>query len=88
MDAKADNPQAKEQSPHPKLQALLPQLASIGPDSDNRPVFDDKSEARQYVRKQRTQEGEDIYLNPVWAIDHTDLRNSNIAGWSVTEYIN
>jgi len=88
MDAQANDSQAKEQSPHPRLQALLPQLASIGPDSDNRPVFDERAEAEKYVQKQRTQEGEDIYLNPVWAIDHTDLRNSNIAGWSVTEYIN
>jgi len=78
----------KAKSPYPRLQALLPQLASIGPDGDDRPIFDTRGEAEEYLEKARTEDGEDVYLNPVWAIDHTDLRASEIAGWSVTEELN
>jgi len=80
--------QGKEQSPHPQLQALLPQLASIGPNQDSRPVFDTRAEAEQHIQKARQEEGKTLHLNPVWAIDHTDLRSSEIAGWSVTEHLN
>ncbi|MFB6263601.1 MAG: hypothetical protein ABEL76_08265 [Bradymonadaceae bacterium] len=80
--------QGKEQSPYPRLQAVLPQLSSIGPNSDDRPIYDSRTEAEEHIRQARREEGKTLYLNPVWAIDHTDLRASDIAGWSVTEYIN
>jgi hypothetical protein len=75
-------------SPYPRLQALLPQLASIGPSNDERPIFDTRAEAEEFIQQKRAEEGESHHLNPVWAIDHTDLRASEIAGWSVTERIN
>ncbi len=81
--------QGKEQSPYPRLQALLPQLASIGPgNDDDRPVFDSRAEAEEYVEQAQKDEPHELHLNPVWAIDHTDLRSSQIAGWSVTEHLN
>lgn len=78
----------KDQSPYPRLQAVLPQLASIGPSEDSRPVFDTRGEAEDYLQQARQEEGSTLYLNPVWAIDHTNLRSSEIAGWSVTEHLN
>ena len=78
----------KAKSPYPRLQALLPQLASIGPNSEDRPVFDTRAEAEEFIADKRQEEGQEVYLNPVWAIDHTDLRASEIAGWSVTEDLN
>ena len=77
----------KAKSPYPRLQALLPQLSSIGPNNEDRPIFDTRAEAEEYVANARD-DGEDVHLNPVWAIDHTDLRASEIAGWSVTEELN
>ena len=77
-----------EKSPYPRLQALLPQLASIGPNSDERPIFDTRAEAEEFIQQKRAEEGETHHLNPVWAIDHTDLRASEIAGWSVTGRLN
>ena len=78
----------KAKSPYPRLQALLPQLSSIGPNNEDRPIFDTRTEAEEYVASARQEEGKDVHLNPVWAIDHTDLRASEIAGWSVTEDLN
>lgn len=78
----------KAKSPYPRLQALLPQLASIGPNSEDRPVFDTRAEAEEFIDETRQEEGREVHLNPVWAIDHTDLRASEIAGWSVTEDLN
>lgn len=80
--------QGKDKSPHPQLQAILPQLSSIGPSQDSRPVFDSRAEAEQHIQQVRQEEGKTLYLNPVWAIDHTDLQSSSIAGWSVTENLN
>lgn len=83
-----ESSKGKAKSPYPRLQALLPQLASIGPNSEDRPIFDTRTEAEEYLEQARQEEGEDVHLNPVWAIDHTDLRASEIAGWSVTEKLN
>lgn len=78
----------KAKSPYPRLQALLPQLASIGPNNEERPIFDTRAEAEEFIDEARHEEGRELSLNPVWAIDHTDLRASEIAGWSVTEDVN
>ena len=78
----------KAKSPYPRFQALLPQLASIGPDSEERPIFDTRAEAEEFIENARNEDGQSLHLNPVWAIDHTDLRASEIAGWSVTEDLN
>lgn len=83
-----ESSKGKAKSPYPRLQALLPQLASIGPNSEDRPIFDTRAEAEEYLEQARAEEGDELYLNPVWAIDHTDLRASEIAGWSVTEDLN
>lgn len=80
--------QGKEKSPYPRLQAVLPQLSSIGPNQESRPVYDTRAEAREHIDQARQEEGKILHLNPVWAINHEDLQASSVAGWSVTEELN
>lgn len=77
----------KIMSPHPHLQTVLPRLRALNPDrNESRPIFDNKAKAKLFIDIQEREEGKDLFLTPVWAIDHTDLASSDIKGWTVTKY--
>ncbi len=71
-------------SPYPALQALLPRLSSKGR-LDLQPLFVDREEAELFA------EDAEIYgaahVVPVWAIDHTDLQQSEIVRWTIGPWI-
>ncbi|MFW5967788.1 MAG: hypothetical protein ACOCV2_09735 [Persicimonas sp.] len=81
----------KISSPHPALQSVLPRLRALNPDrgrEEGKPVFDNKAKARLFIDVQRREEGRQLRLTPVWAIDHTDLQGSDIEGWTVVRHTN
>ena len=85
MDTETPEQGRNASSPYPALQAVLPRLAALNPNHKQRPVFDERGKAELYIDVQ-AEDGEDLTLIPVWAINHTDLQSSTISGWSVTEY--
>ena len=56
--------QGKEKSPYPRLQAVLPQLSSIGPNQENRAVYDTRAEAEEHIEQARQEEGKFLRLKP------------------------
>ena len=77
----------KIQSPHGELQAMLPRILQTTPDW--RPVFQSREMAEAFIERQmESGESEALHLQAVWAIDHSDLASSEVAGWSVTETLN
>lgn len=78
----------KISSPHAELQTLLPRLGAMSPNAEWRPAFESRDQAEGLIAAAATEEGRELFLNPVWAIDHDDLANSEIVGWSVTEDVN
>ena len=81
------NERQKIQSSYPELQALLPQLALLG-SSAWRPVIKEREEAEDLIAKAKRKEDLDLKLAPVWRIDHGDLQESKIVGWSMLEDVN
>jgi hypothetical protein len=57
----------------------------MSPEAHWRPAFEEREEAEKLIAAVATEEDRELFLNPVWAIDHEDLTNSQIVGWSVTE---
>lgn len=77
----------KIQSPHAALQAMLPRILQTKPEW--RPVFEARQLAEAFLQRHETQPGgPDLDLHAVWAIDHSDLGESHVVGWSVTEHLN
>ena len=74
------------QSPHPDLQALLPRLATIGPNFAQRPLFDDLSEAQERLEDMGAQAT--FHIVPVWAINHNDLTSSRVVNWTFVRHVN
>ena len=72
-------------SPYPALQALLPRLASITTNSDNRRIFDKPAEVEEYLADQ---DDENLHVVPVWAIKHTDLTSSQVVKWTYKRWLN
>jgi hypothetical protein len=78
---------SKKRSPHPALQSVLPRLRTLNPDTnESRPVFDNKAKAKLFIDIQEREEDDQLMLTPVWGIDHTDLEDSDINGWTVTRH--
>lgn len=75
-------------SPHAELQSLLPRLGAVSPSANWRPAFEEREEAENLIAAAASDEDRELFLNPVWAIDHADLTNSQVVGWSVTENVN
>jgi hypothetical protein len=75
-------------SPYAELQALLPRLRDVSPNAQWRPAFEDRDEAESLIAVVATEEERELFLNPIWAIDHDDLTHSQIVGWSVTDSVN
>jgi len=76
----------KLQSPHPALQAALPRLAALNPrGSEFKPVFKTREEAEEVMKVLERTEDCTYHLNPIWAVNHSDLTASTIAGWSFTD---
>ncbi len=83
-----DTKNEKIQSVHPALQAMLPRLAQLG-GRDWRPVFQERDEAERFINNYEKREvGPALHVHGVWRIDHADLTNSSLVGWSVTEHLN
>ncbi len=80
-----DGPTRPIQSPHPGLQAILPRLRSIGPRHKHRPVFDSRSEVRDYLKERESSDA--VHIVPVWAIDHSDLMRSEIVNWTFAPHL-
>ncbi len=73
------------QSPHPGLQALLPRLRSIGPGDTHKPVFDTQAEVRQFLADRDPVD--EVFIVPVWAINHADLRRSEVVNWTFARHV-
>ena len=72
-------------SPYPALQALLPRLKSIGARVESRPLFEKPEEVVEHLDNVDTDST--FYVVPVWAINHTDLTNSEVVNWTYTRWL-
>lgn len=78
----------KIQSPHAALQNVLQRLGTIGAYSEWRPAFRERTQAENLIAVVASAEGKNVNLSPIWSIDHDDLTESRIVGWTVTDEIN
>ena len=72
-------------SPYPALQALLPRLKVLGHNTESRPLFDTPDEVEEHL--DFVDVDATFYVIPVWAINHTDLTNSEVVNWSYTRWL-
>ena len=66
-----------------KLQNLLQNLHLATPRRTVRPVFDQESEAQEFVERLYLEGHRNLYIRPIWRLDYEDLQNSSIQAWSV-----
>lgn len=72
------------QSLYPALQAILPRLLFASPRRSGHPLFATQKEAEHYLGfMKRENPDATLVLTPVWAVNHDDLDNSEIGGWTV-----
>ena len=72
-------------SPYPALQTVLPKLSSVLFNQPWKPTFTTQDEARGFLASVEDSTGHTLRLDPIWNLNHSNLMQSSIVGWTVVE---
>jgi hypothetical protein len=72
-------------SPYPALQTVLPKLSSVLFNQPWKPTFSTQDEARGFLSSVEDTTGHTLRLDPIWSLNHSNLMQSSIVGWTVVD---